>query len=738
MAIIPETQYPGKTTPASAQYPYGGAQNVTVSGDGTGTPWEAALLNDIFGFQQALLTKASIVPSGSPEDAQTSQYLQALLKLAKGVYTSIANLDADDKLVAGDLVYTTGYYAENDGGGNFYRIVSGATGTPDGGSIIELPTSGLRAQAIFTDSYRSVKQWGAVGDGVADDRAAIQAALDFMSAGDTLHIPASSAPYLINATDLTEALEVAVSKTGLTVVLDGDLRGTTFVNQVNPPYTMRVFADKVTIRGTGSFSGDGTVAQSTVTNDTDPGFLRIDGNDCRVQTLTFERYPQIGVYLIGDGNKVYGCTFKGAAPDVIAGVQYFAIRAEDVTDRTQVIGNYFTSYDAVSHGVSSVVLLGGIHTNAFILKNISDSQLDQVAYANLENGVVAQNIGTAGPFNVRGQGLKLNAGSDILVASNIMRTKETGIQLINTPRTTCEGNTVDGFDFGYGINAYDNTGGGSAMDDLKIVNNVVVGDVSGSPANLLGGINFNPNVDSDNVEISHNTLRDCGFDRIDQGVLNVQPNSGVVVTNLTAVNNKISGSVNRFGIYVLRAEGKFDLSENDIVYGASGPSTAPLRGINLVNSSEGEVRKNHINNKISGSHAMDFGILSGGSSNIRYLNNTVLGWDGVAALPWPFSLGNNEIGEGNRIDTGAPLKGTVTLSAAATTAIANANVASSNRLNGSFMVRLTPLNTPAASLVGSSKSPYVTAITQGVDFTLSTADGTAAAGTEIFNYEIVQ
>tara|TARA_R110000737_G_scaffold290683_1_gene297276 strand:- start:1084 stop:2661 length:1578 start_codon:yes stop_codon:yes gene_type:complete len=82
MAINPETQYPGKITPGSANYPYGSARNVTVPGDGTGTPWEAALLNDIFGFQQALLSAAGIVPSGTPDDTITSQYLVAALNLA--------------------------------------------------------------------------------------------------------------------------------------------------------------------------------------------------------------------------------------------------------------------------------------------------------------------------------------------------------------------------------------------------------------------------------------------------------------------------------------------------------------------------------------------------------------------------------------------------------------------------------------------------------------------------------
>lgn len=81
MAIIPEDQYPGKITPASSDYPYGQARNITLPGDGTGTPWEAALVNDVFGFQQALLDAAGIAPSGDPDTAEVSQYLEAVRSL---------------------------------------------------------------------------------------------------------------------------------------------------------------------------------------------------------------------------------------------------------------------------------------------------------------------------------------------------------------------------------------------------------------------------------------------------------------------------------------------------------------------------------------------------------------------------------------------------------------------------------------------------------------------------------
>jgi hypothetical protein len=79
MAIVPSDTYPGQTDVSdTAGYPYGAAQNVTVAGDGTGFPMEKTWVNDVFGFLQALLVDAGITPSGDPDEANASQYLQAI------------------------------------------------------------------------------------------------------------------------------------------------------------------------------------------------------------------------------------------------------------------------------------------------------------------------------------------------------------------------------------------------------------------------------------------------------------------------------------------------------------------------------------------------------------------------------------------------------------------------------------------------------------------------------------
>jgi len=80
MAIVPSTDYAGQID-TDAQYPQGKAKNVTIQGDGTGTPLEKAWVNDIWGFLQQLLAQAGITPSGNPDEVGTSDYWDALVDL---------------------------------------------------------------------------------------------------------------------------------------------------------------------------------------------------------------------------------------------------------------------------------------------------------------------------------------------------------------------------------------------------------------------------------------------------------------------------------------------------------------------------------------------------------------------------------------------------------------------------------------------------------------------------------
>lgn len=87
------------------------------------------------------------------------------------------DMEANTSLSIGDIVYTSGYDEEGDGGDNTYEIVAALTGTDDGGSFIDLAGSGLQAKALFPKGIYRPEHWGAqVGQ---PSSSAFQAAFDF-------------------------------------------------------------------------------------------------------------------------------------------------------------------------------------------------------------------------------------------------------------------------------------------------------------------------------------------------------------------------------------------------------------------------------------------------------------------------------------------------------------------------------------------------------------------------------
>ena len=96
-------------------------------------------------------------------------------------FDSVADMVASTGLSIGDKVQTLGYSSAGDGGGNIYSIVAAGTGTADGGSFIDLTGISGQAKGLFVDGVVNVKQFGAKGDGIADDAPSAQAAEDYVN-----------------------------------------------------------------------------------------------------------------------------------------------------------------------------------------------------------------------------------------------------------------------------------------------------------------------------------------------------------------------------------------------------------------------------------------------------------------------------------------------------------------------------------------------------------------------------
>lgn len=183
MAINPADLYTGKVAPPSSDYPLGSARDVTAPGSGDGTPFVASLVNDTWGFYQALLEGASETASGTPETALASQYLDSLKAILQpsqftigSIQQSILDLSQFQALNGTDWVLMDG----SDISGSALATLTGTTTAPDatgcflrnaGGDadaigVQQADGTAINGQAIttaFEGSYGNTWLGGAMG-----------------------------------------------------------------------------------------------------------------------------------------------------------------------------------------------------------------------------------------------------------------------------------------------------------------------------------------------------------------------------------------------------------------------------------------------------------------------------------------------------------------------------------------------------------------------------------------------
>jgi hypothetical protein len=216
MAINPELLYPGKIAPSDADYPFGSARNITVPGDGTGTPWEAGIVKDDMGLKQSLLTIAGIVPSENPDTVQVSQYMESLATfngLSSGLIFPTLQDAVDGNVSTGQginftklaanraLIRTKVNHVNSDsGGGTFYRLLTAAEygATPDGVLISGVLTGADHFAGGGTDFVLKLEPlngeyWAemfglSVDTGQGDGTTIFDNAFAYL-AGRTMHLP---------------------------------------------------------------------------------------------------------------------------------------------------------------------------------------------------------------------------------------------------------------------------------------------------------------------------------------------------------------------------------------------------------------------------------------------------------------------------------------------------------------------------------------------------------------------
>lgn len=142
MTLDLTARYPAQVISGDPAYPLGKARNRVTPGDGTGTPYEADLVNDLHGSIQATLDAAGITASGTPDAAGASDFVDSLDKLYIGHGCTV---DFANSTPASDADFTiTGINSTHTKTGYTYTLSSNQVTVPEAG--LYLVNARLRMQ----------------------------------------------------------------------------------------------------------------------------------------------------------------------------------------------------------------------------------------------------------------------------------------------------------------------------------------------------------------------------------------------------------------------------------------------------------------------------------------------------------------------------------------------------------------------------------------------------------------
>jgi hypothetical protein len=205
MALRPIDRYPAQVD-TDAAYPHGKARNAGSFQDGTGTPYEKDIINDTLGFHQGLLLAAGITPSGDPDSATVSQYVDAVRAVSVDA-TSLRNLRRALMLRPVSLLGLS--YSSS--------LFGGVVSTPDGSSTLYVKGGTNGAITIMDTPYAG----GGAATGVTEVRVLLRAGTRIIAAG------AGGAGNAFSTTVGTSWTNGGAS--GLSIVQQGVWDGTEFI-----------------------------------------------------------------------------------------------------------------------------------------------------------------------------------------------------------------------------------------------------------------------------------------------------------------------------------------------------------------------------------------------------------------------------------------------------------------------------------------------------------------------------
>jgi len=624
----------------------------------------------------------------------------------------------------------------------------------------------------------SIKDFGAVGDGSTDDTAAIQAAIN-ASSGSSLYIPPASSYYKITSA-LNGISNIVIIGSGAI----GTIRNTTTGTSSDINVFQFTNCSNFEIRNLGLYGANKAITSPAQDGSQGAGIALLNCSNFVLSENNIQYMTSCGIF-VGAGvgvtstsGQIVNNYLNNNGIASTAGSNYLTSASIDILLQPQnsgivtkmlVEGNMCLSPNIVGIGASyypdytgsvyDITVLGNEIANKakhgiMFYSGVTDSEAafsciasnnsirncgwigiyllgatqDMVVIGNKITNVCTNvpdiNLmyaGIGGYSSQSAYGDSLGRGAGTVIANNSIFGFNgwSGIRLTGYNHVVIEGNNIkgDGTAANSSINsAYtyaNNPISLQACTLTKVTNNsirctspsecgsgaIYAGWVSGTTYNYFGNVLANNTIfnASNGIYSEYQTALNCSNNNI-----YLATSSSVIISNATNSN----------------------VNENVITRNA----TAAVADIRLTSSSSDI---SVINNKLIGSHTTGYGVSveSGCTYNIvasndfsqltALSNSSKLNDSGTSTQKFNNKFGNDVLADN------------ITMSASATTTINNSNASSPGK------IILWPINASAATLVQGPHSPYVSSIVSGVSFTISTADGGSAAGTELFGYQMI-
>lgn len=434
-------------------------------------------------------------------------------------FDSVADAKLARWLGIGDFVSTRGYYSELSGGGSSYIVVAAGTGVDDGGSYMNL----LNLNQIELDYNGAVNiyQFGAKADGVTNNDAPINAALDLakvMAADEYLvvTVPPGDLPFIF--TDLSPSARTTFKGTGGVLKLE----------------------DNTTISSTTNYYLIYNLAGDSVVYDS----LIVDGNPA-----TNQREFSTGVADLitcsGKNSSVLDCRLIDAPDSAVMFSNVFNGRCDrNIISGASDAGIYVNGAEnSIPQNISvSSNSVRDCHTVGIALKRGLNTALVSNNYVfRCGNGLSHEDFGEGNGGHPTNMTIVGNNFSDI---GYMWRTPplpaETGMTLNRLTNSVVSNNNIQG-------------NGGSGIDVAGGVNSIISGNLingyTTSPNSTQDGIVIRSRVDSVTSQVTTTknlTIIGNSVDNIADKALNL---TDPLAVNVTMMMNNVK-SLGNAGMYI--------------------------------------------------------------------------------------------------------------------------------------------------------------------------------------------